>query len=98
MKLTEKQKNWDAEKAAHREERRRPMTANVLVCLADHVIRTGSFYHDPRRARGVRTSVLPTSRPRRECTACPHGWKHHTLSGGCRPGCDCKNGSERGRK
>lgn len=95
MTLTEKQTAWDAAKKAQREERRRPMTIDLR--LARNVHRTGSFYHDPRRARGVRTPVRPSGRPRGQCSACPHGWKHHTATGHCRPGCPCTNGAERAR-
>ena len=95
MTLTDKQKAWDAHKAAQREERRRPMLPNVAVGLAADVERTGSFYHDPRRARGVRTPVMPSGRRRGQCTDCPHSWKHHSEAGNCRRGCRCANGAQR---
>ena len=95
MTLTDKQKAWDATKAAQREERRRPMLPNVVVGLAANVIRTGSFYRDIRVARGVRTPVMPTGRPRGTCPDCPHTWKHHNEAGNCRPGCECTNGAAR---
>ncbi|UXA19506.1 hypothetical protein [Mycobacterium sp. SMC-4] len=93
--LTAKQKSWDETKAAQRQERRRPMLPNVLVGLAADTPRTGSFYRDPRKGRGVRTPVMPRSRPRGQCTECPHGWKHHSKSGNCRLRCACSQGSHR---
>lgn len=96
MTLTAKQTAWNTAKAAQRAERRRPMTPNVLCGLAADTPRTGSFYHDPRRARGVRTPVMPRSRHRRRCE-CGHGWKHHTATGRCRRNCLCTNGADRSR-
>jgi hypothetical protein len=93
--LTEKQKAWDATKATDRENRRRPMTPSVLCDLADNALRAGSFYHDPRRARGVRTPVMPSGRFRGQCANCPHGWKHHSKAGNCRRDCMCGNGAKR---
>ena len=92
MKLTEKQKAWAATKAAHREERRRPMDPTVRF---GSTRRTGSFYRDISGGRGVRTPVMPASRPRGRCLECPHTWKHHTAAGNCRPGCECGNGAKR---
>jgi hypothetical protein len=68
--LTEKQKAWDATKAATRAEDRR---------------------------RGVRTPLMPSHRPRRHCTVCPHSWKGHKLRGRCKNGCKCTAGKERAR-
>lgn len=97
MTLTTKQKAWDAQKAADREDRRRPMMPSVLVGLSGDVLRTGSFYHDPRKPRGVRTPVMPASRPRGRCE-CGHGWKHHSEAGNCRRGCSCRAGAQRVRR
>lgn len=85
MTLTAKQKTWDAYKAAQREERRRPMLPNAMVGLVADLVRTGSFYHDPVRGRGVRTPVMPSSRTR----------KHRNKVGRCRRGCECTNGAQR---
>lgn len=93
MTLTAKQKDWDATKSTQREERRRPMSFDLR--LSQDIRRTGSFYHDPRRARGVRTPVMPSGRRRGQCADCPHGWKHHSLAGRCRRGCPCTNGANR---
>jgi hypothetical protein len=92
MTLTAKQKTWDAYKAAQREDRRRPMDPTVRF---GETRRTGSFYHDPRLARGVRTPVMPSGRVRGQCPGCPHGWKHHTKAGRCRRGCECGMGAKR---
>lgn len=97
MTATAKQKAWDATKAGDREARRRPMLPNVMVGLAADTPRTGSFYHDPRQARGVRTPVMPASRPRGRC-GCGHGWKHHSAAGNCRRSCECRKGVDRCRK
>lgn len=95
MSLTEKQKTWDATKAAQREECRRPMLPNAVVGLATSAVRTGSFYRDAGHGRGVRTPVMPTGRPRGACPDCTHTWKHHSEAGNCRPGCECTNGAAR---
>ena len=92
MNLTEKQKTWDAAKAAQREERRRPM--NLAINFGT-VKRTGSFYRDAGQGRGVRTPVMSSGRLRGQCADCPHAWKHHTEAGNCRPGCSCANGGNR---
>lgn len=91
MALTDKQKAWDAYKAAWREERRRPMDPTVRF---GDTVRTGSFYRDVRQSRGVRTPVMSSGRPRCRCS-CSHGWKHHTKAGRCRRGCMCTNGARR---
>jgi hypothetical protein len=82
----------DEDKATQREGRRRPMDPTVKF---GDTKRTGSFYHDARLARGVRTPVMPSGRARGQCVGCPHGWKHHTKAGRCRPGCECGMGAKR---
>lgn len=54
-----------------------------------------------RLARFVTRAVPVAARPPRPrsvtgpCRDCPHGWKHHTQSSRCRPGCACTKGADR---